>query len=184
MIEKRGESVLHKNQNRRLLMDLVEFKGIKYPAFQSTGNASQFAIPFAKYFCKGNGLDIGCMKPEWSFPGAKCIDIDFDDPWDAFNLPDEKYDYIFSSHCLEHLNDWVAALDYWGEHLKKGGTLFLYLPHYDQEYWRPWNNRKHINAFIPKILVDYLTDRGYTNIQSSERDLNHSFIVVGEKGWE
>lgn len=72
-------------------------------------------------------------------------------------------------------------LDYWGVHLKDGGTLFLYLPHYDQEYWRPWNNRKHIDAFISQMLVDYLTDRGYNNIQSSQRDPNLSFIVIGEK---
>jgi SAM-dependent methyltransferase len=164
------------------MINLIEFSNKKYPYFQSQGNASQFAIPFAKHFCKGNGIDIGCNKTEWAFPGAKGIDLNFDDPWNAFNLPDEKYDYIFSSHCLEHLNHWVEALDYWTNHLKEdGGVLFLYLPHYDQEYWRPWNNRKHIHVFFPEIIVDYLTDRGYINILCSGKDLNHSFIVVAER---
>lgn len=163
------------------MIEIINYKGDSYPHFQSIGNASQFAIPFAKYFCEGSGLDIGCSKKEWSFPGSIPIDLDFDDPWDAFNLPDQKYDYIFSSHCLEHLNDWVGALDYWTEHLKDGGVMFLYLPHYDQKYWRPWNNRKHINVFIPQIIIDYMEDRGYVNILSSEKDLNHSFIVVAEK---
>jgi hypothetical protein len=27
--------------------------------------------------------------------------------------------------------------------LNENGTLFLYLPDYSQEYWRPWNNKKH-----------------------------------------
>ena len=30
-------------------MDLIEFNNIKYPAFQSQGNAAQFAIPYAKF---------------------------------------------------------------------------------------------------------------------------------------
>ena len=92
-------------------MELVEYRDKKYPIYETSGNASQFAIPFAKHFCKGEGLDIGCKELDWAFPGATCIDIDFKDPWEAFNLPDKKYDYIFSSHCLEHLNDWGGALD-------------------------------------------------------------------------
>ena len=162
-------------------MQVIEYKGKNYPEFQCRGNASQFAIPFAKHFCKGKGLDIGCMKTEWAFPGATPIDLEFDDPWHADHLPPEKVDYIFSSHCLEHVEDWVATLLYWTSAIKGGGTLFLYLPHYDQEYWRPWNNRKHRHAFTPEIIVDFMSDVGYSNIFSSQRDLNHSFIVVGEK---
>jgi hypothetical protein len=57
----------------------------------------------------------------------------------------------------------------------------LYLPHYSQEYWRPWNNRKHIHAFVPETIVDYMTDRGYVNVFHSQKDLLNSFMVVGEK---
>ena len=162
-------------------MQVLDYKGDKYPHFQSMGNASQFAIPYAKHFCDGFGYDIGCMKKEWSYPGSIAIDLDFDDPWDANHLPDDKMDYSFSRHCLEHVDDWVGTLLYWTEKIKTGGVLFLYLPHYDQKYWRPWNNRKHKHAFIPEMIVDFMKDNGYTNIFSSQRDLNHSFIVVGEK---
>lgn len=162
-------------------MQVVEYRDEKYPHFQTIGNASQFAIPFAQYFCVGKGYDIGCMKPDWAYPGAIPIDLDFNDPWDANNLPDEKVDYIFSSHCLEHVDDWVGTLMYWTEKIKSGGVLFLYLPHYDQKYWRPWNNRKHKHVFTPNILIDFMKDNGYNNIFHSERDLNHSFMVVGRK---
>jgi|TARA_R100001530_G_scaffold46754_1_gene35136 SAM-dependent methyltransferase len=162
-------------------MEVITYGEEVYPHFQAAGNASQFAIPFAKHLCKGEGLDIGCNRKEWAFPGAQPIDLLFDDEWEAYNLPDKKYDYIFSSHCLEHLSNWVDALDNWKSHLRAGGVLFLYLPHYDQKYWRPWNNRKHIHAFVPEVIVDYLKDRNFNNIFCSERDLNHSFIVVGEK---
>ena len=162
-------------------MQILNYKGDRYPHFQSEGNASQFAIPFAKHFCRGKGYDIGCMKPEWSYPGSIPIDLDFADEWDANNLPEEQVDYIFSSHCLEHVDDWVGTLNYWTDNLRQGGILFLYLPHYDQKYWRPWNNRKHNHVFVPEIMVDFLHDKQFTNIFSSQRDLNHSFIVVGEK---
>ena len=105
----------------------------------------------------------------------------FDDEWEAYNLPDTKVNYIYSSHCLEHLPDWISALDYWTSKLKTGGVLFLYLPHYNQEYWRPWNNRKHLHVFTPQIIKDYMESRGYINVFVSDRDLNDSFMVVGER---
>lgn len=162
-------------------MQVIEYKGDQYPYFQSIGNASQFAIPFAQYFCIGKGYDIGCMKVDWAYPGSIPIDLSFNDPWDANHLPEGQVDYIFSSHCLEHVPDWAGTLLYWTEKICSGGTLFLYLPHYDQKYWRPWNNRKHLHTFVPGMIVDFMQDNGYTNIFSSQRDLNHSFIVVGEK---
>lgn len=51
-------------------MELVYYKGDKYPIFQTLGNASQFSIPYAKYFCKGIGYDIGFSKEEWKYPNA------------------------------------------------------------------------------------------------------------------
>jgi SAM-dependent methyltransferase len=163
-------------------MKTIEYNNKFYPMFQAEGNASQFSIPFAKHFCNGKGYDIGCNRLEWSFPGSKPIDLLFDDEWDAYNLPDGKVDYIYSSHCLEHLPDWVSALDYWTSKLLTGGIVFLYLPHYSQEYWRPWNNRKHNHIFTPEIIKDYMINRGYIRIFSSERDMNNSFMVVGELG--
>jgi SAM-dependent methyltransferase len=163
------------------MIKTIEYKGVSYPEFQSKGNASQFAIPFAKYVCLGEGYDIGCMKREWSFPGSIPIDISFDDEYDATNLPKIGVDYIFSSHCLEHINNWVDVMDYWYDCLRTGGVLFLYLPDYSQVYWRPWNNRKHLNIFSPTIIKDYMLDKGYINIFFSNVDLNNSFMIYGEK---
>lgn len=154
-----------------------------YPAFQGEGFAAQFAIPFAKHVCQGKGYDIGCNNINWSFPGAFPIDPQFSTAYDALNLPDneEGVDYIFSSHCLEHLPDWVEALDYWRTKIKAGGTLFLYLPDYSQTYWRPWHNRKHLHCFTPEIIRQYLIDRGWKNVFVSNVDLNNSFMAMAEK---
>lgn len=162
-------------------MELIEYKNKLYPRLQSVGNASQFAIPYAQHFCQGRGYDIGCNRLEWAYPGAIPIDIMFDDPWDAYNLPESEMDYIYSSHCLEHLTSWIDALGYWTQQLRIGGILFLYLPHYSQEYWRPWNNRKHLHVLSPEIIEDFMQDKGYKNIFISGVDLNNSFMVVGER---
>ncbi len=164
------------------MIETINFNGKDYPKFQSEGFASKFAIPFAKEVCKGIGYDIGCGKAEWALPGSIPVDFNIDGcKYDATNLPNEKVDYIFSSHCAEHVIFWVQMFEYWTNHLKSGGVLFLYLPHYNQEYWRPWNNRKHVNIFTPEIIKDYLLNNGYVNVFVSERDLNDSFMAMGEK---
>jgi len=162
-------------------MKTIKFNKTEYPHFQCEGNASQFAIPYAIHVCKGDGYDIGCMKKEWSFPGSIKIDLSFKDEWNATNLPKDNVDYIYSSHCLEHIDNWVETMEYWYKTLRKGGVLFLYLPEYSQEYWRPWNNKKHKHIFSPKIIKDLMTHLGYTQIFSSEKDLNNSFMIMGEK---
>ena len=72
-------------------------------------------------------------------------------------------------------------MEYWYANLRVGGALFLYLPDYSQEYWRPWNNKKHRNMFSPNILNDIMVHLGYTNIFVSGVDLNNAFMVMGNK---
>ena len=162
------------------MIKTIQYKEHTYPSFQSEGNAAQFAIPYAKHVCIGTGVDIGCNRLEWSFPGSLPVDPIINE-YDALNFPYENLDYVFSSHCLEHLYDWVSVLDYWTSKLKVGGVLFLYLPDYSQEYWKPWNNRTHLNIFSPTILKDYLEDRNYNTIFTSQVDLNNAFMVMAEK---
>lgn len=158
----------------------IEFEGSKYPLFQSEGFAAQYAFPFAEKVCTGLGFDIGCMKEEWKLPGSIAIDVILPDEYHAMNLPFDV-NFIFSSHCLEHIPEWTKTLDYWTSKLKKEGVLFLYLPDYSQKYWRPWNNRKHCNIFTPQIITDYLQAAGYYNIFASGVDLYNSFMVMAEK---
>jgi SAM-dependent methyltransferase len=161
------------------MIEEIEFLNKKYPKFQSIGNAAQFAIPYALKVCKGIGYDVGCNREEWKLPGA--IPIDHTYGIDAMNLPEGKVDYIFSSHCLEHLENWVDALDHWSSRLRSGGVLFLYIPHKTQEYWLPWNNRKHKHVLDEHILKKYLESNGYTKIYTSGTDLNNSFMIMAEK---
>ena len=164
-----------------MVLETIEYKGRIYPKLQSEGNAAQYIKPFALKICQGNGYDIGCSKEEWKLDGARGIDINKYDGYHANNLPDDDVDYIFSSHCLEHVENPYTTLEYWISKLKNGGVLFLYLPDYSQEYWRPWNNRKHIHVMNPDILKNCLEHFGMKNIFCSGADLNGSFAIVCEK---
>lgn len=164
-------------------MELIDFNNDKYPKFQLQGNASQFAIPYALHFCKDYGFDIGFCKEEWKLPGAIGIDKSNNDEYDANNLPckDNSTDYIYSSHCLEHVDNWISTLEYWISKIKYGGILFLYLPDFSQKYWRPWNNKKHNHCFTTEIIIIFLKDHNMKNILCSGIDLNNSFMIVCEK---
>jgi hypothetical protein len=165
------------------MIKTVEFKSQRYPAFQTLGNAAQFAIPFAKHVCHGDGFDVGCNREEWAFPGSIPVDPELGDGYDAMNLPETPInpDYIFSSHCLEHVEDWYKVLEYWVDRLSFTGTLFLYLPDYSQVYWRPWNNRKHKHCFTPFMIRDAFEALQLQNIFVSDIDLNNSFMAMGTK---
>ena len=164
-------------------IETIEFNGVQYPMFQTNGNASRFCRPFALEVCKGVGLDVGCMKKEWSFPNSIPIDISFDDGYHAMNLPDYEYDFVFSSHCIEHIKENLAdVFDHWATRLKSGGVMFLYLPDYSQEYWRWWNNRKHVNTLNPQIMKDYFEQNPkFKNVFVSGVDAYNSFTVMCEK---
>ncbi len=155
-----------------------EYKNNIYPEYIKHGNACSYIIPIAQHFCVGDGLDIGGFA-DWTFPGARPINITLEDEFDAYNLPEKKYDYIFSSHTLEHLPDYVRAIEYWKEHLKPGGILYLYLPHPDMEYWKPQNNRKHLHLFYPIDMKKLFEDMGFKNVINTERDMYWAFSIVG-----
>jgi len=157
---------------------IFSYKGKSYPEILKNGNAMQYILPIASQFCKGKGIDVGCGN--WCLPGAEPWDISSGGP--ANNLPEKKYDYIFSSHCLEHVVDPVSAVEHWRDRLNPNGCLFLYLPHPDMEYWRPANNRKHLHILHPEDVAHMLRSLGFVNVLHSERDFYWSFVVVGFTG--
>jgi SAM-dependent methyltransferase len=155
-----------------------EYQGLIFPSYLKAGRAADYIIPIASQFCKGNGLDIGGT-PECRFPGAKVINTSIPDGFHATNLPNEKYDFIFSSHTLEHVENYLETLLYWRAHLKEGGVLFLYLPHPDMRYWHPSNCKKHRHSFAPSAMILALQGLGFKNVSCSQRDLFWSFAIAG-----
>lgn len=156
---------------------IFDYKGAVYPEYLKTGNACQHIAATAAHFCRGNGLDVGAGA--WPLPGARPLDAKAGH--NAMDLPLGMFDYVFSSHCLEHLPNPIAALEHWKSRIRHGGVLFLYLPHPDMEYWLPQNCRKHLHSWAPAAMAKIVRDIGFSEVIHSERDLAWSFATVGFK---
>jgi len=97
-----------------------------------------------KKYCTGKGLEIGpgkhpCCDPKNTLfldkhtdnqDGAPNADI----VSDASQLPvyDCYFDFLFSSHCLEHCPNTLKTLYEWKRVIKPGSIMFLVLPHGDR----------------------------------------------------
>jgi SAM-dependent methyltransferase len=111
----------------------------------------------ARYFV-GVGVDIG-GKPDplalyrEFFPGIASLrtwDIEDGDAQLMASAGDGSFDFVFSSHCLEHLRDPAEGLRNWFRILKAGGHLVITVPDedlYEQGVWPSTHNRDHKTAF-------------------------------------
>lgn len=172
---------------RRVIKDgkiYYEFSGDLYPEYLHIGNAMSFIKPKAQQFCQGKGIDVGA--DQWPFPGA--IPVRNEIHQNALKLDsisDDSLDYVFSSHCLEHLHDWKKALVLWITKLKKSGTLFIYLPHISNKMWHPggvWGGPGHKWSPTLEILIPFFKSHGLEIIDySTDRDEYWSFYIVCKK---
>lgn len=91
-----------------------------------------------KYF-RGNGVDIGGKPDPLSlytelFPLLESVKIWDREDGDAqfmADVVDDTFDFVTSSHCLEHLNDPLQGLRNWLRIIKPGGYLVLLVPDED-----------------------------------------------------
>lgn len=76
-------------------------------------------------------------------------------------IPNGNYDFIISSHCLEHCANPIAVIEEWKRVLKKEGVMLILVPdkRYTFDHKRSFTNFEH-------LLLDYLNDTG-------EDDLTH-----------
>ena len=84
---------------------------------------------FANY-CKGAGLDIG-YGGDLISSDALGWDFEHGDAQYLSGVENESFDYVYSSHTLEHVFDINTTLKNWYRVLKPSGFLILYLPHRD-----------------------------------------------------
>ena len=108
---------------------------------------------FFDNYCQGRGLDIG-YGGDLVCENAKGWDIEDGDAMNLEGLADNSFDFVYSSHTLEHMVDPAIALKNWWRVLKPGGTLILYIPHrdlYEKKKDLPslWN-LDHKHFFLPE----------------------------------
>ena len=83
-------------------------------------------------YLKGKGIDIGCGNDKLVVDegGVDCWDLNNGDAMLMKSIANETYDFVYSSHCLEHLEDVEISLYNWSRILKKGGCLYFAVPEY------------------------------------------------------
>ncbi len=94
---------------------------------------------FATRWIRGDGIDIGCGPDPLSnfseyFPLMKSLR-----PWDLpdgdamlmAGVADDSFEFVHSSHCLEHLVDPELALKKWVRICKPAGHLIITIPEED-----------------------------------------------------
>lgn len=139
-------------------------------------------------YTRGLGLDIGCgaskafdhfigidnkadtrlfgtqMNPDITVPDATTLSL----------LGSDSYDFVFSSHMLEHVVDYKPALKEWWRLLKVGGNLCLYLPHKDYypNIGKEGANPDHKHDFLPRDIIEAMKEiaPSWDLIENQERN--------------
>ena len=76
-------------------------------------------------------------------------------------IQSDKYDFLISSHCLEHIANPIKALAEWKRVVRPGGRLIVFVP--DKQYF--FDHRRDTTTF-KHVFDDYSSDR-------DEHDLTH-----------
>jgi len=101
----------------------------------------------------GDTFVFDATKPAGRQHVAEAAELDF--------IGNGEYDYVLSSHCLEHLANPLGALKEWKRVLKNEGLLVLVVPHKDGTF----DHRRPIST-LEHLIQDY--DSGMP-----ESDLTH-----------
>lgn len=106
---------------------------------------------FFDAYCRGDGIDIG-HGGDILLPEMRGWDFEDGDAEVMEGVPDAAYDFVYSSHNLEHLYDVERALLNWWRILKPGGFLILFLPHrdlFEKRRTLPSRVHDHRHYFMP-----------------------------------
>lgn len=113
---------------------------------------------FHQFYFVGDGIDIGggydgLENYARLFPRIRSVknwDLPDGDAQLMAGVPDALYDFVHSSHCLEHMRDPYEALRNWWRILKPGGHLIVMVPDedlYEQGVWPSTFNSDHKRTF-------------------------------------
>jgi len=120
-------------------------------------------LGFFDRYLKGYGIDIGS--------GADCLRLPNHNPVVSFDKPngdaqymvrydEDTFDFVYSSHCLEHLNNPIKALRSWHRICRPDGYLYVVVPDwtlYEKRKIRsPFStDHKHMFSMVPIRQSDF-----------------------------
>ena len=140
---------------------------------------------FFEKYCQGEGLDVG-YGADIIIPNASGWDFRNGDAQYLAGIEDESFDFVYSSHCLEHMYDVRIALQNWFRVVRRGGYLLLAIPHrdlYEKRNQLPsrWNgDHKHmflIGRAEPPDTLDICEE-----IKNSLKNYDIKYIKACDEG--
>ncbi len=147
---------------------------------------------FFEKYCHGQGLDIGAGDDPLITPFGTVRSWDKEDGDAVYleGIADESFDFIYSSHCLEHVDLPHIALQNWFRAVKVGGYLIVCVPHRDlyekkkllpsiwngehRCFWMPHNDEPPNTFGLEDFIGRYLDDKRYLI----------PFLGVCDEGWQ
>lgn len=106
------------------------------------------------------------------YPG-KTGNVIINDAVNITNVGDAAYDFIFSSHCLEHIANPIKALKEWLRIIKTGGHVILILP----EKTRCFDHKREVSKFST-LLSQYEKNVGEDDLSTLPEILkNHDLAM-------
>jgi SAM-dependent methyltransferase len=78
----------------------------------------------------GDGIDIGCGSDP-VFPTVRRFDVGDGDANHITDYVSDTFDFVYSSHCLEHMHDARHALSEWWKLVRPGGVMMVIVPDED-----------------------------------------------------
>ena len=118
---------------------------------------------------KGRGLDIGAgLDPITT--DVQTFDKHQGDANRIDEYIDQEFDFVFSSHCLEHMRDPWDALARWWKLVRLDGCLIVIVPDedlYEQGWWPSLFNHDHKHTFT-------LNERSWSPVSINVRKLAES----------
>ena len=138
---------------------------------------------FQHTYYVGHGLDVGAGNDPLSkwlpqFPkmlSVRSWDMPDGDAQYLDGVADNSFDFVSSSHCLEHMRDVHRALNNWLRVLKPGGYLVVTVPDedmYEQGVWPSNKNPDHKSTFTT------FKEKSWSPVSINVYGLSESFDVV------
>ena len=89
--------------------------------------------------------------------------------------PSRIYDYIHTSHWLEHVSDIETSLNLLRQMLIGTGLIFIEVPNCCEEYWseKMKDDHGHIHYFTEKSLIAFFQSSGFELVKIGTFGLNH-----------
>lgn len=116
----------------------------------------------------------------WQDKNIEPTKVNFVATGDKLPFKDNSLDYVLSSHMIEHAFDPIATINEWFRIVKKGGYIFMIIPHKDRTFDKPrdvTSVKELTDRHSGKIRIsDYAHDQNKTKEGMSTSDHKHILI--------